>query len=250
MHDPAPPSSTDSTPRPSRAPRLGAWWGVVCLLLAIGVFTWDGPISDATRSLNLGGDLRRELEAFQQYGQGGAILLVALLIWMLDPPRRRRLLDYGLALGATALVVVPMKMLCGRPRPKFEDPAWFLGPFGKYSVNEEVGLRYAWEVGSGISSDLWSMPSSHTAYAVVMSVFLGTLYPRIRPLVIGLALLVAACRVLFGAHYPADVLVGAGVALLVALPIVRSWRGVRLLDWIWVRVVDRNAKPAWPRTTR
>ncbi len=241
MPDPASSSRIDSTPRPSRAP----WWGVAFIALGVGVFVWDGPISDAARSINLGGDLRRELEAFQQYGQGGAILLVILLIWTLDPPRRRRLLDYALALGATALVVMPMKLLIGRPRPKFDDPGEILGPLGVYPINDEVGLRHAWEVGSGISSDLWSMPSSHTAYAVVMSVFLSVLYPKIRPIAVGLALLVGGCRVLFGAHYPSDVLIGGGVGLLVASWVVRSSRGVRLLDWLWVRLIDKNAEPAW-----
>ena len=242
MTDPASTSRADSTRRPSGASLLGL------ALLGLGalVFPWDGPLSDSARSLRLGGDLRRELEALQQFGQGASILLVCLFIWALDPPRRRRLLDYALAIGLTALVVMPMKLLVGRPRPKFGDPQHILGPLGVYPVSDEVGLRHAWEVGSGISSDLWSMPSSHTAYAVVLAVFLGTLYPRVRAIVFGLALLVGVCRVLFGAHYPSDVLVGAGVALLVAPPIVRSSRGVRLLDWLWVRLVDKNAKPAWP----
>ncbi len=218
----------------------------MALLVLAGVaFPWDGAVSDAARSLRLGGDLRRELEALQQYGQGASILLVVLLIWALDPPRRRRLLDYALAIGVTALAVMPMKLLVGRPRPKFGDPEHILGPLGVYPVGEGVGLRHAWEVGSGISSDLWSMPSSHTAYAVVLSVFLTLIYPKLRWIALGLALLVGICRVLFGAHYPSDVLVGAGLALLVAPPIVRSWRGVRLLDWLWVRLVDKKATPAW-----
>ncbi len=209
------------------------------------MFTWDGPISDAARSLKLGGDLRRELEALQQFGQGASIMLVCLLIWALDPKHCRRLLDYALAMGLTALAVMPMKLLVGRPRPKFDDPQHVLGPLGVYPIDNEIGLRHAWEVGSGISSDLWSMPSSHTAYAVVLAVFLGSVYPRLRPIVIGLALLVACCRVLFGAHFPSDVFVGAGLAMLIAPPIVRSSRGVRLLDWLWVRLIDRNATPAW-----
>lgn len=236
------PSPADSTRRPSGA----SWLGLALLALAAGVFVWDGPISDRARALQLGGDLRREFEALQQFGQGASILLVCLLIWALDPKRCRRLLDYALAMGLTALAVLPMKMLAGRPRPKFNDPQHFLGPLGVYPVNDETGLRHAWEVGSGISSDLWSMPSSHTAYAVVLAVFLGVLYPRLRPIVLGLALLVGGCRVLFGAHYPSDVLVGGGLALLIAPPIVRSSRGVRLLDWLWIRFVDKNATPAWP----
>jgi membrane-associated phospholipid phosphatase len=209
----------------------------------------DGTISRwavALRENHLGGDVVRELGALQQYGQGAVTALVAWSIWLLQPRLRRRLLDWLLAVGVAAVAGYPAKMLIGRPRPKFGDPEHFLGPFGVYPVSEEVGLRHAWEIGSGISSDLWSMPSSHTLYAVVMSSMLWVWYPRLRPVAVTMAVVVGASRVLFGAHYLTDVLVGGALGAVIAVPIARTHAGVRLVDAAWRRVVDRDATPALP----
>ena len=201
---------------------------ITCLGLvgaSLVLMPFDGAISHAAiafRENTLGGDIRRELESLQQYGQGATTILVVWAIWLLDPHRRKRLLDWLVAVLIAAAVTMPMKMLIGRPRPKFDDPGFFLGPFGAYPLGPDTGVRHAWEFWTGISSDLWSMPSSHTVYAVVMSVFLATVYPRLRPLAITMAVLVAVSRVLFGAHYLSDVLVGAAVGLLVAVPVVRA----------------------------
>jgi membrane-associated phospholipid phosphatase len=209
----------------------------------------DGAISRwavRLRAEHLGGDVVRELEALQQYGQGSVTVLIAWAIWLLQPALRRRLLDWLLAIGIAAVVGYPAKMLIGRPRPKFGDPEHFLGPFGTYPVSGEVGVRHAWEMGSGISSDLWSMPSSHTLFAVVMSSMLWVWYPRLRPVAVLMAAVVGVSRVLFGAHYPTDVLVGAALGVVIAVPVARTHAGVRLLDSAWRRLVSRDADPALP----
>jgi hypothetical protein len=98
---------------------------------------FDAPVARAmaelregTGGVRLGGDVRRELEALQQFGQGTFSVLIALAIVLLDRRRSRRLVDWGLAAGVTALLLYPAKMLIGRPRPKFDDPFGFTGPFG------------------------------------------------------------------------------------------------------------------------
>jgi len=191
---------------------------VGALLLAGALVAIDGSVSRGASWAreHLGGDIKRELEAIQQFGAVGSMVLVAVVIALLDPLRRRRLWDLVIATATTAAVVQPMKILVGRPRPKFDDPLVVLGPMGRYRVSDEVGARHAWEIGSGISSDLWSMPSSHTAHAVVLGVFLVGLYPRLRPLVVGLVVIVGLSRVLFGAHYPSDVVAGGVVAWVIA----------------------------------
>lgn len=232
-------------------------WRIGLSAAGLVVFVWcvytlvpyDGAVSRwavGLREDHLGGDVVRELEALQQYGQGSVTFLVAWAIWLAQPKLRRRLLDWLLAIGIAALVGYPAKMLIGRPRPKFDDPEYFLGPFGVYPVSEESGLRHAWETGSGISSDLWSMPSSHTLFAVVMSSVLWVWYPRLRPVAVVMAVLVGVSRVLFGAHYPTDVLVGGALGAAIAVPVARGHLGVRLLDWVWGRFVDRGATPALP----
>ncbi len=187
-------------------------------------------------TLPLGGELQRELEVLQQYGGPASIVIGAATVWSLDPGGRRRLPDWFAALGATGILVTAMKLIVGRARPKFNDPLAFLGPFGKYPLGPHIGVRHAWEFWNGISSDLWSMPSSHTAYAVVMSVFLSGLYPPLRPLAISLAALVGVCRVFLGAHYPSDVVAGAVLGYVVARHAFTGCWGDRLLQWAWKRI--------------
>src|SRR6185295_20103055 len=146
--------------------------------LAFLVMSFDGAISVFFRTHKIGGDIRREIEAAQQYGQLVSSLLIALVIYLQDPPRRRRLLDWGAAFVVAGIVCNVMKMGIGRPRPMFSDPGYFLGPFGQYPINvnvkingkEEVQvvLRHAWEFWGKSSADLWSMPSSHTVYACLI----------------------------------------------------------------------------------
>lgn len=125
-----------------------------------------------------------------------------------------------------------------------------LGPFGQYPIGgthgEAASVHHAWELWAGISSDLWSMPSTHTAFAAVSSAVLAVLYPRVWPLAVGLVVLVGATRVLSGAHYPSDVLVGGGLGWACGTMAASRYWGVRGLDAIWRLVVDRNARPAFP----
>lgn len=67
-----------------------------------------------------------------------------------------------------------------------------------------------------------SFPSAHTATAVAMAVFLGSLYPRARWFFFAMTLLVMAHRLHSGAHYPSDILTGAALGWLVALACLRS----------------------------
>jgi membrane-associated phospholipid phosphatase len=237
-----------------RVSGLPRW--VIPLAVMVGGFfvvhPFDGPLSNAAARLavSLKGDIARELFAWQQYGQGLAILVAVLIVWVQDPARRRRLLDLGLALLIAQVVSTGGKMLIGRPRPReeFNDPNTFLTPWGEYPivVHGKTTLVHAWDTGAGASTDLWSMPSSHTLFAAVLSVFLATLYPRLRWVMLGLTLLVGLGRVLFDAHWPTDVVVGGAAGWMIGRCLVPSYTGVRALDWMWVRIVNRRAKPAFP----
>lgn len=198
------------------------------------VHPFDGALSDvaARASKGLGGDIRRELQAWQQYGQGLALAVTALIIFLLDPKRRVRLLDLLLAVIIAQVAAQAGKMLIGRPRPRewYDDSNTFLGPLGEYPmrVKGEWKLLHAWDVPGGAGSDLWSMPSSHTLFAAVLSVFLATVYPPIRWVALGLAVLVGLGRVLFDAHWPTDVIVGGAVGWAIGAWVVGPGRGVRL----------------------
>jgi len=182
------------------------------------------------QDLALGGDLRRELLFVQQWGDGVCIFLVLTGAYLLDPLRRRRLWDALGAVAVTAIAYQSLKILVGRPRPKFDDPLRFFASIDPYplAIDGEPVTRYSWEFWRGISSDLWSMPSSHTAAAMCLSVILARFYPRLTRLVIPLAFVVGACRVIFAAHYPTDVIAGLCVGYLAtSLALDRRW-GTRL----------------------
>ncbi|MEM1184856.1 MAG: phosphatase PAP2 family protein [Planctomycetota bacterium] len=250
MADPLVPAGGESS---GAAVGLGPIWTPGYFLavgtLAVGAaacIPFDRALVELLGNAGLGGDVRRELEALQQFGQLSFSLLIAWLIVLADRDRCRRLLDWLGAGLLTALVLYPAKMLIGRPRPRFDDPQAFPGPFGMYPLDPERGVRHGWELSVQGISDLWSMPSGHTAFAVVAAVFLWVAYPKVRPLAVTLAVITASGRLLLGAHYVSDVLAGAALGVAVGVPAVRAFAGVRGLDWAWRLAVDRRAKPAFP----
>jgi len=231
-------------------------WAVPLVVAVIGTLVLipiDGWVQSQIRTIHLGGDVRRELEALQQYGQLSVSVIIAVVIVLLDPRRARRLLDWGLALGITAGLGLILKMTLGRPRPVHGESMTFLGPIGARPLpNGEGGEAVVRPIefwADGVST-LWSMPSSHTAAAAVMSVFLGMMYPKLRALVAVLVGVVALGRIMTGAHYPSDVLAGACLGAAVTGLVVGGGWGVRLVDRVWVRWVDRDAVAAWPEVAQ
>lgn len=216
---------------PTLRPRLWLWPLLASILLAFLLQPLDASLNHSLSTLNLPGDFRRELNTLQQFGQGASFIIVGLVIFLLDPARRHRLLDLALLAAILGAACTLAKGLVGRPRPLLDDPNTFLGPFGLYPLerNGQVFLAHAWDTSKPISSDLWSMPSSHTAFAVAFSVFLVHLYPRLIWLCVPMAALVGFARTVLDAHWPTDVIVGAGLGWAVGLLVIhRSW-GVRLI---------------------
>lgn len=219
---------------------------LIALIIAAALIPFDLAISRTVTAWRPSGDLRRELELIQQFGSPTTIAIVALLIWRLDAGRLRRVLDWLAAAAITWAAVFALKISLGRPRPKFDEHLVFLGPWNTHVVQEGDPARHAWEVSAPDITEIWSMPSSHTAFAFVAAVFLGRLSPRLWPVVMVLACIVGCCRVLFRAHYASDVVVGAALGYAItSLAFTNGW-GVRAVDWLWRVLVSRNAAPAWP----
>ncbi len=65
--------------------------------------------------------------------------------------------------------------------------------------------------------DQFSFPSGHTLHAVMFTLIVCAAFPVMAWLLVPFTLLVAASRVILGLHYPTDVLLGAGVGVLLAL---------------------------------
>ncbi len=198
------------------------------IALTFALLPLDGAVAQWARGIRIGGDIRRELEVIQQFGSFTSLLITAVVIWAMDPRWRTRLADATAAVLLSIAVTHAAKMLIGRPRPKFNDPEFFCGPFGAYPVKHGL-VASGWEVWRGISSDLASMPSSHTSAAMTLAVVLAWFYPRLRWLVIFLVITVGVARVILQAHYPADVAAGATLGYLAAIfPLARQW-GSRLI---------------------
>lgn len=65
--------------------------------------------------------------------------------------------------------------------------------------------------------DQFSFPSGHTLHAVGFSTIVCFYYPEFTLVLLPVTALIAISRMLLGLHYPSDVLVGAGIGLLMAM---------------------------------
>lgn len=219
-----------------------AWWVWMLMALAgCAIFLpLDGWIARQMNDLKLGGDIRRTFETLQQFGDVGTLIITGLFIWLLDERRRIRLWDMAAASGLTALACQVLKMTIGRPRPSLHAPLEFLLPWGTFPITRMMDggivtrAMHAWELSH--RAQLWSMPSSHTAAAAALAVFLAHQYPKVKPLVLGLVILTALARVLLHAHYPTDTIIGALVGFLVSRPVVS---GAWASRWIAARTSTR-----------
>ncbi len=159
---------------------------------------WYRPFFDALDTL---GD-----SAYALWPTGVALLLIGLLRWAgrargawVQPVAAR--VGYVFATVAlSGLAVNLLKGLFGRARPRmlFAD--------GTYGMQ--------WFV---FDSDYASFPSGHTTTAFALAGCVALLFPRWGWLALPVAALVGVARVVMGSHYPADVLMGAGVGLAFAV---------------------------------
>ncbi len=110
------------------------------------------------------------------------------------------------AIAVSGLTVDLIKPIVARWRPKafLTDPSHYGFAFFK------VGYEHN------------SFPSGHATTAWAVACALMLLFPRLRVLWIGAATVVAASRVIVGAHYPGDVLAGAWFGVVITLALSRT----------------------------
>jgi membrane-associated phospholipid phosphatase len=151
-----------------------------------------------TLALNFKGDVKRESRWAAQYGQAACTAVAVVLIWQLDPPRRWAAIALIIGSAATSVLSMLVKRLVGRVRPGRPNAGHFLGPTLRHANFRE------------------SFPSSHSANAVTLTVFLAVLYPQAQVVFWALAILCATLRYLLDAHWPSDVLGGIALGYAVA----------------------------------
>jgi len=76
-------------------------------------------------------------------------------------------------------------------------------------VRERPFIRHAGISLAQAPLDRYSFPSGHTLHAVAFTWQACASFPELSPVLMPLALAIAASRVVLGLHYPTDVLVGA-----------------------------------------
>jgi membrane-associated phospholipid phosphatase len=126
------------------------------------------------------------------------------------------------AVGLPGLVITIGKRWIGRVRPSAR------GPFAY--------APFSWRPEDA------SLPSGHATTAFAALVAIGLIFPRMRPVLWVYALLIAASRIVVGAHYPSDVIAGAAVGACGAL-MVRDWFALRGLGFFVAPDGTVQAKP-------
>ena len=113
------------------------------------------------------------------------------------------------ALVNAGIMTGGMKALAGRARPIVSDEGEFAGP--------GAGKGYA------------SFPSGHTASAFAVATVLANRHPKQKWLYYGLATAVGLARIRKSAHFPSDVLVGAGIGVYMGNKAIKD--GPRLFSF-------------------
>ena len=193
---------------PHQAPSAGhlnlAPWLISGLLILAGTAVFKTPLNQAwllhIHSAEMGPDAVWSF--LTQFGEGGAAFLLLIVAAQFAPQASAVVLKSFL-LGS---IVSPLlKSLVASPRPLSVIDVSLLHPIG----NPPNGTN--------------SMPSGHAmtiAAAISVAIYMTRHAKHREPLWLVLVVwgvLVALSRVVVGAHWPADVLVGSGLGILVAM---------------------------------
>lgn len=108
-------------------------------------------------------------------------------------------------IALSGLAVDTVKIIVGRPRPVLLLEQGIFNQFTAFSFTAR------W----------WSFPSGHSATMLSLALGVGAIWPRTLYLLLPLAGLAAASRVIVTAHYPSDMLGGLLVACLVFMGLAR-----------------------------
>ena len=101
-------------------------------------------------------------------------------------------------LSTTGIVTQIIKHVVGRIRPNYINSVDGFG-FDFFSTN----------------SNFHSFPSGHASTIFIISLLLGSLLPKIRYFLYGVAIIIAISRVVVGAHFATDIVAGILVAIIV-----------------------------------
>ncbi|MEZ6094511.1 MAG: phosphatase PAP2 family protein [Pirellulaceae bacterium] len=221
------------------------------LLVAGGAFLlpFDGVFANWLNADRIDGDLRRFFELTEFFAHGVGITFILLATWVLAREQRHRLPRVIFGILTSSLIVHTIKISVMRIRPGrfYEIPDSFSTTWISLCSWADASTSYV------INSEHFSQsfPSGHSAAVSALAVGLIWLLGRGRILFASMAVLGCLQRILFHAHWPSDVLIGAaiGVATMtwftrsrMANSMFRKWETNRLSSITKdIPIQDRNA---------
>jgi undecaprenyl-diphosphatase len=208
-------------PKPSGAPLWPLWLALGVLAFAVlDSVSLAFDVSEAHAAVTYDSRVKNFFEIVTKAGQSDWLFALSILTFVYALYRRAgeisrraragwgllasRALYFFVVQAFSGLLSQLIKHLVGRARPKLVDT---LGP-------EHFDLF-------SLKAVLASFPSGHTTTIVAAAASLSFFIPRWSPLFFGLALPVAASRLIIGAHYPSDVLGGVFLGLGSAWAVAR-----------------------------
>lgn len=185
-----------STPDNRRGLLTWVWVGLGLIALSIALMPFDLVCSESVaRFADAGTVLRRVLKLpYHFFARWGFVAIPLLLLIFRD--RWRLLVGFAvpMAVGAS---VHGLKFLVGRARPQQGSGPYEFHPFGDPRLHFD------------------SYPSAHAVYAAMLAALLGIYFPRWRPVLILLAIMVCVARVAQERHFVSDVCAGAGLGIVI-----------------------------------
>jgi undecaprenyl-diphosphatase len=180
------------------------------------IIAWDRGAFLVLNDLFGQGWMGRVFESVDHLGDG--LVLGTLVILALVAGGRaglgRRAIFLGACFAAATGLSVAVKLAVARVRPA--------AAFGAIPASVPASRPVIRLLG-GPPLKEHSFPSGHAQAAMTAAMAFGFLYPRLRWLLVGVAVLVALARVAVGAHFPLDVLAGAGIGAACASGVWLAW---------------------------
>ena len=202
------------------------WTGFALIALGLASFAIDRRAAHVFHAI-VDRRVERVLHATTDWAKGAhwlaaastAYVLARLLEWRLGSDSLvQRLAEVSLAflasLAAASVILHTIKIVLGRRRPRDEL---------------ELGLYGFRPFTFDLRRD--SFPSGHALTIVCVATIMTAALPALAPLWFAIAIYLALTRALLNSHFVSDVLVGAGIALVVTREVLSLFFPALMRPW-------------------
>lgn len=195
--------------------------GIALLLLAVVLSRFDVSLVKAADPTDWPGDLKRLFALSELFAHTFGIMLIILAVWSLSPDRRK-FIPRLIACAAFPSITAQLIKLCvARHRPTTYLDTNLVPHWPESTGSTWIGSGS--EVVMNVQYASQSFPSAHAAIVCGTAIGLSYVFPRGRDLFCVVAFIAAMQRVIFFAHWPSDVAVGASLGFLIAGGLVQDW---------------------------